>query len=238
MKTIFAASLIGAALFATAAPAVTVTAAYESAGVQETSRILSGKEVATFDTMSGWIGSGNIFTGPISGTVTNGGFIIGSANVYGGAGGTGNFATVNNTTTIKLSQAVNYAGLWASAIDGDFANTQGNTVSLFSGDTQLASFALLPLLSHVSSAYYGNPNPNFQGQNSGEPYAFFNFDSTTLFDRIDITQNGGGGFELDNITIGNIGAVPEPASWALMIIGFGATGALLRSSRRKSTVLS
>ncbi|WP_404713593.1 PEPxxWA-CTERM sorting domain-containing protein [Sphingomonas sp. MMS24-J13] len=236
MKTMFAASLIGAALIATAAPAVTVTAAYEAAGVQQTSRALAGKEVATFDTMSGWVGSGNIFTGPISGTIANGGFNIGGANVYGGAGGTGNFATVYNTTTIKLSQAVNYAGLWASAIDGDFANSQGNTVALYSGDTLLGSFALMPLLTHVSNAYYGNPNANFSGMDSGEPYAFFNFDSTTKFDRIDITQNGGGGFELDNITIGNIGAVPEPASWALMILGFGAIGALLRSSRRRPTV--
>jgi hypothetical protein len=238
MKTMFAASLIGAALIATAAPA-TVTATYEAAGVQQTTQTLTNKDVATFDAVSGWVGSGNIFSGAISGTITNGGFNVGGANVYGGAGGTGNFATVYDTTSIKLSQSVTYAGLWASAIDGDFSNSQGNTVSLYSGDTLLASYALLPLLNGASSAYYGNPNSNFSGMDSNEPYAFFNFDSTTAFDRIDITQNGGGGFELDNITIGNTpGAVPEPASWALMIIGFGATGALLRSSRRKSTVLS
>lgn len=239
MKTMFAASLMGAALIATAAPA-TVVAGFEAPGVQETTKALTGKQVATFDAMSGWAGAGNIFSGPISGTITNGGFNIYGANVYGGAGGTGNFATVYNSTTIKLSQAVNYAGLWASAIDGDFSNSLGNTVSLYSGDTLLGSFALMPLLSGVSNAYYGNPNGNFSGMDAGEPYAFFNFDSTTAFDRIDITQNGGGGFELDNVTIGNsAGAVPEPASWALMIIGFGVTGALLRSSRRsKSTMLS
>ncbi len=233
MKTMFAASLIGAALFATAAPA-TVTATFEAAGVQETTKTLTNKEVATFDTMSGWVGSGNIFSGAISGTITDGGFNIGGANIFGGAGGTGNFATVYNTTTIQLSQAVNYAGLWASAIDGDFTNSLGNTVSLYSGNTLVGSFALMPLLSGVSSAYYGNPNVNFSGMDSNEPFAFFNFDSTTAFDRIDITQNGGGGFELDNITVGNTGAVPEPASWALMILGFGGIGALLRSSRRKA----
>jgi len=36
--------------------------------------------------------------------------------------------------------------------------------------------------------------------------------------KVDITQRGGGG-------------VPEPASWALMITGFGLTGALLRRRR-------
>ncbi|MGZ3375793.1 MAG: PEPxxWA-CTERM sorting domain-containing protein, partial [Phenylobacterium sp.] len=29
-------------------------------------------------------------------------------------------------------------------------------------------------------------------------------------------------------------AVPEPASWALMIMGFGAAGAMLRSKRRQT----
>ena len=41
--------------------------------------------------------------------------------------------------------------------------------------------------------------------------------------------NGGGGFALDNVTLN--GAVPEPASWALMIGGFGLVGASLRRRR-------
>jgi len=43
------------------------------------------------------------------------------------------------------------------------------------------------------------------------------------------TQNS---FEFDNVAV----SVPEPASWALMIMGFGAAGGLLRSQRRKATV--
>jgi hypothetical protein len=236
MKTTFLAGLIGAALIATAAPA-TVTVSYEAAGVQDTTAAISGKQIATFDQMSGYQGSGtSLFSGPITGTITNGGFVLSDANVYGGAGGTGKYASVYDTTSIKLSQAVTYAGLWASAIDGDFSTTLGNTVSLFSGDTLLGSFALKPLLAGASSAYNGNPN--FGGQDGNEPFAFFNFNSTTAFDRIDITQNGGGGFELDNITIGKgPGAVPEPASWAMMIVGFGVTGAVLRSSRRRKNAI-
>jgi hypothetical protein len=30
----------------------------------------------------------------------------------------------------------------------------------------------------------------------------------------------------------NVGSVPEPATWAMLLIGLGATGATLRSRRR------
>ncbi len=41
-----------------------------------------------------------------------------------------------------------------------------------------------------------------------------------------------GGY-VDNITIS---AVPEPATWAMMIIGFGAAGSMVRSARRKQAL--
>lgn len=52
--------------------------------------------------------------------------------------------------------------------------------------------------------------------------------------------NFGGGYESDNHTVGHfitkgtgtvveqLGVVPEPASWALMIAGFGLVGATVR----------
>jgi hypothetical protein len=41
-----------------------------------------------------------------------------------------------------------------------------------------------------------------------------------------------GGNSLNTISIHN-GAVPEPGTWALMILGFGGAGAMIRSTRRK-----
>jgi hypothetical protein len=38
-------------------------------------------------------------------------------------------------------------------------------------------------------------------------------------------------FEVDNLAVGG---VPEPASWALMILGFGGAGAALRTRRRQA----
>ena len=43
-------------------------------------------------------------------------------------------------------------------------------------------------------------------------------------------------FEGANPIVTGVGGVPEPAAWALMMLGFGGAGACLRA-RRKSTVL-
>ena len=58
------------------------------------------------------------------------------------------------------------------------------------------------------------------------------------------TQNSayvgiGGGpiFALDNLTLDR-GAVPEPAAWALMLGGFGVTGAAMRRRRAGSVVFA
>ena len=45
--------------------------------------------------------------------------------------------------------------------------------------------------------------------------------------------SGSDAFEADNFG-GTLTAVPEPASWALMIVGFGAAGAMLRGKRRSA----
>ena len=151
-------------------------------------------------------------------TATFDSLLASSGNVYGGAGGS-NFVTVQSVTNISLSSAANYFGLWASALDG------GNTVELLSGGTSLGSFNLTSFV--LGDAYRGNPAQGYG--NGGEKYAFFNFHSGSSFDQIRLIENGGGGFELDNVTIGN--AIPEPSSWALMLLGFGAIGYSMRRQR-------
>jgi choice-of-anchor C domain-containing protein len=49
------------------------------------------------------------------------------------------------------------------------------------------------------------------------------------------TVNDAFGPALDNVSI--TGGVPEPASWALMIMGFGGVGAAMRSRRRAQAVM-
>lgn len=50
------------------------------------------------------------------------------------------------------------------------------------------------------------------------------FNSMTL-------TSGGNSFEIDNLAVSAVSAVPEPGAWALMITGFGLAGAALRRRR-------
>ena len=48
---------------------------------------------------------------------------------------------------------------------------------------------------------------------------------------------GSGGFQLDNIVLNDaVAAAPEPATWALMLLGFGFVGGALRSAKSRNKV--
>ena len=65
------------------------------------------------------------------------------------------------------------------------------------------------------------------GDGSGTNYASLDSNNSAS-----IWNNQG----LGGITFTRIGAVPEPATWALMLFGFGAAGLVLRSRRKRSVV--
>ncbi len=86
------------------------------------------------------------------------------------------------------------------------------------------------------------------GDNSSQLFAvsrnnnsFFGLTSDKLIKAIAFGPGGGTtnrtSFIFDNLTIGTLGgltAVPEPASWAMMLVGFGMMGAAVR--RRRTTI--
>ena len=214
---------------------------------------------STITTTFGTSGVGSTIKGVYE---SNGkGIQINSADQYGGAGGKGNYivAFPNTPYTLNLSSdvkgGVNYFGFWLSALD------KGNVVT-FSDAKNKTLFTFNPqdVINAINTtanpkAYYGNPT-NPWNQDKGEPFVFINFfDTTGAFSKVSFSEvNFGGGYESDNHTVGHYAtmgkgttvplsfsaggasAVPEPASWALMILGIGGVGAVLRRRRAMSAV--
>jgi hypothetical protein len=218
-KFLSTAILSGIFLAGTANAAVVVTV--EAAGVQNTTVSLQTSAVETFDSFStGYQGTVATFgSGALQGTYTN--TTISNANVFGGAGGVGKYNTVSSTSVLDVTGgATNYFGLWATALDG------GNTVSFFKDGASVGSVDLTSYL--LSSDYRGNPTAAHLGDDQYENFAFFNFFVAGGYDEVKLIENGGGGFENDNQTIGVFTPAPEPASWMMMIAGFGVVGFCLR----------
>ena len=171
-------------------------------------------------------------------------FNVQAANQYGGAGGTGKYFAVgvqSNSTTpvaLDLNTLSTYFGLWWSAGDAY------NGLSFYSGGTLIqreTTADVVTLLNHGTgtisaangnvyntSAYFGNPNANFPGMDSGEPFAFLSFVSSTPFDRVVFDNSGSlaSGFESDNHTLISgtylvpdsavqVGATPESSSMSM-----------------------
>lgn len=241
----------GLAAQATAAVSVTI----EAPGVQNTTATFDYSGVENFDGRT--LGTGQNFPSnfggsPISGVYQNA--TIETADQYGGAGHTGQYVVAGlqsspSSYTIDFSGSanpVNYFGFWLSALD------KGNSVQFYDGATNVFSFTPDNVLAFVGAdgsnylggAYYGNPVTH---ENGAEPYVFVNFffEDGLTFDKIVFQQtaaNPGAGYESDNHTVGwyndhsgdPVPGVPEPATWLMMIGGFGLIGLAMRRRTRVS----
>ncbi|WP_416908285.1 MAG: PEPxxWA-CTERM sorting domain-containing protein [Polymorphobacter sp.] len=248
-----------AMVLASPAAAVThfsVSLETEQPGIQTSTSGFTAVGVENFESYGAGAGQTIISdfgeTAVFSGTYSNVG--VGNANRFGGAEGAGKFANAgsNVSYTLDLSttlpQGVNYFGFWLSALDAN------NNLAFFQGGQQLFTFNAADVRTFVNGLpnrtdYFGNPNPAFTGQNTNEPYVFLNFYArgNTRFDRIVFSQGPSGGYESDNHTVGRWSrisgtviagnnVVPEPASWAMLIAGFGLVGMAAR--RRRAIALA
>ncbi len=97
-------------------------------------------------------------------------------------------------------------------------------MTFYNGSVEVASFtgaSITPLI----------PTP-FGDQTSDGSNRYVLFQGLGLYDKV-VLSSGQNSFEVDNITTG----VPEPSTWAMMLIGFAGVGfAAYRGSRRPEAV--
>jgi hypothetical protein len=242
MKSILA----GAALLLAMPAAATVTFNYELPGVTNTTATFDYSGVETFDlralgagqsfeTDFGTSGDPVVITGKYSGIEIKAGDIYSNGTNYAVTFGTGGYLLELSTSD---DSPLTYFGYYLPALD------RGNQLEFLKDGVVVATITPLDVIANTGSCpdgsnpYCGNPGGPFAGANTGEPYAFINvyFSNGASFDAVRFFEDPTvGGYESDNHTVGYFitkgGVVPEPATWAMMIAGFGLVGFAARRRR-------
>lgn len=201
-----AAALTLAAALATGAQATTIT--FDEIAAQDGGGVVSNQYTGSGVTFSAgnvgtWGGNSNGNPGNWALEGTNGPQFLG---FNGGGGGVDGY-----TQTLTFSSAV-------GAFSADFARSQGSN----DGEIILEAFNGATLVATASGSF-------------GALAEWMNLSVTGVtFDSV--TWSGSGTdfhpYGVDNVVFGAAqGGVPEPAAWALMLVGFGGLGVALRRSR-------
>ncbi len=155
------------------------------------------------------------------------------------AGGSGNFANEPSANTIMFftnsSNAIlNYAAGFTTGFSFWYTSSTSASVTVWDGlDGTGNLLGTINLAAQNTQNCTGDPTGSFcNWTNAGVAFGgtakSINFGGTA-------NQTG-----YDNITFGSDratgGAVPEPATWAMMIGGFGMVGGAMRYRRRKTSI--
>lgn len=102
------------------------------------------------------------------------------------------------------------------------------------GVASLSNIVELLLDGAVLGAYQGGPNATtVWSQKSVGPFTAQA--GQKLIFRAGGTSDSLGGY-LDNIKLDRVSAVPEPGTWAMMLLGFGFVGSAMRLSKRRKKI--
>lgn len=212
--------LVAYFVIASAAQAVTVTGTF---GAPDPGPALGQSIVVSFDApnAAGYTWSGGLATSPVS--------ISGAAMPAVGVGGTASaFGYVSsainpNNATLSTPNLASISFYWGSIDTYNFVDVLG------AGGATIFSIAggALPPSNGDQGAASTNRRVNFTA-GAGEVITGLRLRSTSV------------AFEFDNFAateaFGGQGGVPEPATWAMLLAGFGLVGASAR--RRRFTVAS
>lgn len=150
-----------------------------------------------------------------------------------------NAVATSNSTNLTFRPAFGSTGNFAAVLDGGSYAINFGPTNLFSFVVgSLDTFNRLTLLytNGTSENYVGGQiinDPSFDNGNrtSAETNGVVSYTVTSgpQISGAIFASSGGNSFEFDNLAA----AVPEPAAWGMMILGFGLVGGALR--RRPST---
>lgn len=158
--------------------------------------------------------TGGVFTNNIGGVRAQ---PLGSTGGYASVGPTD--GTPGDFDLTSFDKVASISFIWGSV-------DTYNTLEIFdAADNLMASF---------TGSDVFNPANGDQGNANTNPIVTIRFNtlearSNVAYLRFNSTQNA---FEFDNLAV----AVPEPATWAMMIGGFGMLGAAVRRSRKSAAV--
>lgn len=247
-------ALFTASVMALAAPTVAgVTVTFENPGVYNSTAAFDWVGVETFnDRPTGenrsFSTDFNTALQPFQVSGQYSGVDIRNAGQFGGAENTRyaeTFTAAGYTVSLSVNdpRGINYFGYWLSALDNgnqlEFMK-DGQVVFTFSPAAVRNAIGPCP---DAANPYCGNPNDDPRTRVLHEQFAFVNiffadgltYDAIRFFEKPTV-----GGYESDNHTVGwftqqSGNVVPEPATWAMLITGFGLVG---HAARRRRPVVA
>jgi PEP-CTERM motif len=213
MKRLLLSASVAALLaaFGSTANAVTITETNDDGVAVLNNGLVSGNSAAT---------TINFNTGPLPSFFSGGAIVSGSMDSVFATpfNDTTKYFTVGSpnfsgpTATFTTGSGLTYFGLYWGSVDGynsiSFLDSHGNVIGTFTGPV---------------------PNDGNQGA-GGSRWVEFAASGGT-FQTIEFTSNAAA-FELDNVAY--VAAVPEPATWAMMIFGFLGVGFMAYRKNRST----
>jgi hypothetical protein len=199
---------------------------------------LAGASPASALTFVTTPGSAASFAAPAGGTTVNfNGALPSGFTLSGGQLVTGDNANINAEPA--FSDGSRYLAVLAGQTATLTAQSGFTAVSLFLGSVdsfntlEVLSTAGTVLGSFTGSQLVNNPTGNQNAANTNLRVNFFNTPGEANIGGLRFSS-GQNAFETDNIAF--LGAVPEPATWAMMLLGFGAVGYSMRRSKKTPQV--